>query len=476
MSYFLLLLLSTAIILALTVVIWRRTKTFSFVLGIFFLFYWGLAGSWIFYFDAISGFQGAEIGLHYYYIFDVLFKVKLDHSFLLAIVFHAAFIISIQLSVLLFYRKKADTVNRILIVDYKKLALIGLLAFLCSNFFIYDEIIEAYRHNKILYHVVELTENRFFSLHQLFLQISITATVFLFGLLLSPKARKIKLNIYGRKAYFYGFLLIGIVLPFLTILGNKKELLFAGMLTILFFLDNNKKNASNFKRLGIITLIIILPLFSTDIIRGKQFRSLLNLDIFGTKTEVEKKSFKPSDIVGAVLFSNELFFANFSMYGAIEKNVPVNTGISIKYLGASMVPRAIKNERPADVYSHYAKGVGADLESGQGYTIHHATAWMLNFGKIGIILGGLFIGFIWGKLSSLSLKRKGTTFKKIIIFLAPAITCAYLPILIRSGIESYKGFFIEGILFSCLIIYISIKDVFKKTSSNELQNIVTKTH
>src|SRR5690554_359916 len=462
MAYFFLLLFSTLVISVLTIVIWKRTKSFSFILGFFFLFYWGIAGSWIFYFDALSGFQGGKVGLHYYYIFDVLFNIELDRSFLLAIAFQSAFIISIQLSVLFFYRKKTEDFNRMLVIDYKKLALVGLLAFVFSNLIIYKEIMEAYYDNKILYHLVEFTENRFFSIHQLLLQISITAIVFLFGLLISPKSNKIKLNSYGRNAYLSSFILMGIALPFLAILGDKKDLLYAGMLTILFFLDNNKSNAFNLKRLLVLSLVIILPLFSTDIIRGKQFRSLLTLDIFGEKTVGEKKSFEFSDLFGAVFFSNELFFANFSMYGAIEKDVAVNRGVSFKYLAASMVPRAIKKERPTDVYTYYAKEVGANVESGQGYTIHHATAWMLNFGKLGIILGGLFIGFVWGELSSLNLKGKSTNFKKVIVFLAPAITCACLPIIIRSGIESYKGFFIEGILFSCLIIFVSIQDIFKQ--------------
>jgi hypothetical protein len=144
------------------------------------------------------------------------------------------------------------------------------------------------------------------------------------------------------------------------------------------------------------------------------------------------------------------------MYGSIKKNIPVKYGVSFEYLAHSMIPRAISADRPPDVYDHYVKNVGADLESGQGYTIHHATAWMLNFGKLGIFFGGLLIGFIWGKLSSLKLNSKDSSFKHIVINLAPVITCAYLPVIIRSGIESYKGYLIEGILFTCLIIFASV--------------------
>ena len=452
----------TSIIFILAFFIWKRTKSFAFMLGIFFLFYWGMAGSWIFYFDALSGFKGEAIGLHYYYLFDVLFDVKLNKSFLIAISLHSLFIISIQLSVLFFYRNQKTNVSKVLLLDYRKLYLIALIAIAISSAFIWSEITEAFQDNKILYHVVELNENRFFSLHQLFLQISITAVVFLTGLLLSPTAEKIKLNSYSVQAHLLIFPLLVLILSFLAVLGNKKELMFAGMLTILFFLSNNRRGKKDLKRLLILSMLIILPLFSTDIIRGKNFRSLLSLDFEGKKVETEKEKRSLKDVFGSVVFSNELFFANLSMYGAIEKDVPVAPGISFKYLAASMIPRAIKKDRPEDVYVHYANGVGANLESGQGYTIHHATAWLLNFGVFGVLLGGVIIGFIWGRLSSLQIIRNAAKYKQILIYLVPAITCAYLPVILRSGIESYKGFIIEGIIFTCLLVYISLEGMLSK--------------
>src|SRR5690606_24905000 len=137
-------------------------------------------------------------------------------------------------------------------------------------------------------------------------------------------------------------------------------------------IENNKKNFRSYYRLMALTLIIIIPLFSTDLVRGQKFYSLLTYSNIWEKSKVPKEKKTLVYKIGSVLFSNELFFSNFSMYASLKKEVPVETGISLKYLASSMIPTAIKANRPDDVYSHYAKSVGASSETGQGYTIHHA--------------------------------------------------------------------------------------------------------
>ena len=93
-----------------------------------------------------------------------------------------------------------------------------------------------------------------------------------------------------------------------------------------------------------------------------------------------------------ILQSNEAFAAHFSLYGTLKFNVAPTIGWSVYSLAASIVPRMVWADRPEDVYPYYAEQVGVNPD--QGYTLHHATGWYLNFGFTGIIAGGLFVG--WG--------------------------------------------------------------------------------
>ena len=47
-------------------------------------------------------------------------------------------------------------------------------------------------------------------------------------------------------------------------------------------------------------------------------------------------------------------------------------------------------------YQYYATGVGA--REGQGYSIHHATGWYLNFGVAGVVMGAILLGRLWAGL------------------------------------------------------------------------------
>lgn len=458
MEYLILLSVSSAIIAALTFLIWKRTGSIAFVIGIFFLFYWSLAGSWIFYFDAISGFQGEKIGLHYYYIFEKMFPVGLDHDFFMSILYYAIFIIVVQLGILISYGKVRNVDFEPMLLSTGRMLAFTAFFLVASLLFVFPEIKSAFENNLILYYTIELSDNKFLTLHQFLLQLAITSLLMATGIFLSKNAEKMRLNKVNIGYLIIFLFVLGITMSFLMILGNKKELLFSGMLAILFFLSNNKLSKSNIKRLAILIFIVLIPLMATDIIRGAKFRSLLSLDLVEKEPSSKKRS--KINLLGMVLFSNELFFSNFSMYGVLNQEIPQSTGISVKYLGSSLIPRVIKAERPEDVYTYYARKT--NLVEGQGYTIHHATAWYLNFGRAGIIAGALIFGLIWGKLSSLKLSSKRSDFKLILIFLVPAITCAYIPILVRNGMEVYKSFLIEGVLLTSLIIYLSRKEFHPK--------------
>ncbi len=151
-----------------------------------------------------------------------------------------------------------------------------------------------------------------------------------------------------------------------------------------------------------------------------------------------------------ILFSNELFAGHFSMYGVIHYSVPINLGISFKNLVFSFIPSFIQKERPQDVYGYYAEQL--KLPKDQGFTINHITAWYINFGLIGILIGPVFIGLIL--MSPLLIGSKiwkhfpGNT----AIFIFSMITC-FGAMLIRSGPEGLKSILYEGVIIPMGLIW-----------------------
>jgi hypothetical protein len=95
MIHYLCLFVFTLIIYFLTWKIWKKTKQIAFPIGISLLYYWSLLGAWFIIFDGLTGQKGKEFGHHYYYLFEKMFPVHADNSYLLTISLYALFIITI---------------------------------------------------------------------------------------------------------------------------------------------------------------------------------------------------------------------------------------------------------------------------------------------------------------------------------------------------------------------------------------------
>ena len=81
------------------------------------------------------------------------------------------------------------------------------------------------------------------------------------------------------------------------------------------------------------------------------------------------------------------------MYGVLAGNVEPRFGYSLYSLVCSVIPRVLWPDRPRDIYLYYSESVGAIQN--QGYSLHHATGWYLNFGYAGVALGALVMGLVW---------------------------------------------------------------------------------
>ena len=103
-------------------------------------------------------------------------------------------------------------------------------------------------------------------------------------------------------------------------------------------------------------------------------------------------------------------------------------------------------DRPPDIYYYYAQNVGA--MDNQGYSLHHATGWYLNFGYPGVALGGILLGLAWAFCLSARYRIGSRTGFLFCVYaqIAPWLFAAHLAPLLRAGPEAYKGMLVEGVL------------------------------
>jgi hypothetical protein len=134
------------------------------------------------------------------------------------------------------------------------------------------------------------------------------------------------------------------------------------------------------------------------------------------------------------------------MYGVLAAGTPVNFGYSLYAFVCSLVPRAFWPDRPRDIYLYYSESVGTIQN--QGYSLHQATGWYLNFGYAGVILGGIVMGLIWAKCLNAHgrLGERAGLLMRLFAIVAPWTFVANLPPVIRAGPEGYKGFVVDGAL------------------------------
>lgn len=253
---------------------------------------------------------------------------------------------------------------------------------------------------------------------------------------------------------------------YLLLIGNKREILFGGILALIFYFNNVRFKAS-WKTAGSFLLIITIPLFFNDGFRSYSPTFLVNyFDVSGLEFHPEKEiiysEFTVKNTALAFLFSNEMFCAHFSMYGVLAQHIPFTYGSSILSFFASLIPHSLWPGRPGTIYDYYFAQIHA--MKGQGYTIHHATGWYLNFGIPGVLAGAFLLGFLWTWLYNkfIHIQSVKNDFMKVLFILGVSAFTSQIASLIRGGPEGYKAMAFEAILIPTLIIFIASRFHFKK--------------
>jgi hypothetical protein len=455
--------LITAIIVWLSVKILKKSGDFSFLIGFLLLYYWTFAGSWLFIYNDLNENRGNEFGLHYTYLFEKMFPVSADAFYLQSMLLYGLFFILLQ--VIILFRIKGK-INQLQSIENKRFYIHPLRVFIVTIAALsvsiatqFNEIQYAVRYDLSIYTITRSSDNVFYALHKLANLIALLPL--LLGFMLQLSARDGIFFIYKRKRglLFIYLIFIVIVEMYMVLLGNKHELLFSLIFCFIIYLVNFK-NVIYWKKIFVFLLIIITPLVFINKLRGYTFDELyrkLTFRQIETQKKPEEKEKKLADkALIQFIFSNELFAANFSMYGVLSKNVNPQFGISFRYLFYAIVPRFIRDNRPPDSYNYYATSVKA--KEGQGYTIHHVTGWYLNFGIFGIILGAVFLSILWVSFHNALFKmQEGRRLLfRVFIIICFATIVAEMPQIIRAGPEAYKSIFLEAFIFPTLFFFLVI--------------------
>jgi hypothetical protein len=436
------LLISILMLVVLSIVISNKIKSHIFSLAIFLFYFWTLHGAWF----IIFGVQSDSIE----HLNNSLFTLKVDETYLYTITLYSLFLIIISLT-FYFLASKNNCQNLIYKINNNKLILyicfFGVLGFALAL-----PAIEAAISNGLAVYLVSrgaediYSISSFYTIQQISLRIATTLSFFGASIYFSGKSGKyIVVNDY-RKIYLYFLACISLTLLH-TFLGNKNEILFALISAVLFYFYN-AKNPRVFYI--IITSIIGLYLFGAiNIVRAspsiEYFEILKNLDFFDLISI-------PFGLFGPNM--SEPFAAHFSLYGIILLDMPLTLGSSFVYLINSIIPSVFEVARPPDIYSIY---ISSMQSTSQGFTIHHAAGWYLNFGISGVIMGAFLFGaifaFLFNRSQKINNKKK---YINILNLLLPLMFVAYIPSLVRAGPEIYKGIFVE-LLLTILILSFSLK-------------------
>ncbi len=428
----------TLTIALVTWALWIKTRALGFVLGALFLYYWSLYGAW-----AIL--TGRDLG-SYGYLFDELVSLTVDSTYLWTITLYGAFVFTVLLSTYFFIvpiRPRVLKRETRLVIKCAPLLVVSLIAGVLSYLLVSQSIFLSSQLGRSVYQLIRMDDElgANFSLHAIVNRIALVpASIALAVIFSGPDARYVVIRSTWLNTLAISAVVASMVLLCL-LLGNKNELLFSTVLGVLVYVGNAK--FPNWSRLSWIVVgsLILFPVINST--RSK------SLDEFadGLNTDYLVDAFSSLGMTG------ETFAAHMSLYGVLDQEVPLVYGESFVSLFASVIPRSLWEDRPDDIYTYYIDSIDASVQ--QGFTIHHATGWYLNFGVVGLLAGGLLLGRLWAYFYNLSQKAiayDNSLFWRVFGTFAFWAFTANLPNIIRAGIGGYKGFFFHALVAPIFVL------------------------
>jgi hypothetical protein len=432
MEFFSLLAVATAVIAVLTVALYRKRKDAGFLVGTGALYYWTLYGAWYIVIDKTGGFSGKN----YHYLEYKLFPISLDGDYMLTLLLYSGFIILVQLTLLISLSRDHRVEIPRLVLRHEPILIIAVVAALASLYIIKDKLSEAWALNTSAYLYTRQQTDEWFTVHQVLNRVAMLPPAIGFATLVAGERSRFFVNVVRRytwPGYIALFLGMGV---FTFVLGNKNEVFMSLITGLLCYLASVRR--PSFIKAGLLIAGGMWFLYAIDFFRGTPISEMREV--------VNQRIEEATEVAAFVTSSNEAYAAHFSLYGVLTTGAEPRFGYSLYSLACSVIPRVLWPDRPADIYNYYADSVGAIQN--QGYSIHHATGWYLNFGFCGVGIGALVMGLVWGYCSNAHQRiapKSGLAFR-LFATISPWLFVACLPPLIRAGPEGYKGFIVEGLM------------------------------
>ncbi len=432
MEFFSLLAAATAVIAILTLALYRKRKDVGFLVGTGALYYWTLYGAWYIVIDKTGGFSGKN----YHYLEYKLFPISLDSDYMLTLLLYSGFIILVQLTLLLTLSRDRRIEIPRLVMRHEPILIIAVLAALLSLYIIKDKLSEAWALNTSAYLYTRRQTDEWFTLHQVLNRVAMLPPAIGFATLVAGARSRYFVSVVRRytwPGYIALFVAMG---AFTFVLGNKNEVFMSLLTGLLCYLASVRR--PSFFKAGLLIVLGMWFLYAIDFFRGTPISEM--------REAVNQRIEEATEVASFVTSSNEAYAAHFSLYGVLTTGAEPRFGYSIYSLACSVVPRVLWPDRPADIYNYYADSVGAIQN--QGYSIHHATGWYLNFGYTGVAIGAIVMGLLWAYCSNAHQRittKSGLAFR-LFATISPWVFVACLPPLIRAGPEGYKGFIVEGLM------------------------------
>jgi len=436
MSYYAILGVATLLFFLLGLGIWAKTRSIAFVVGLAFAYYWTLWGGWFIVYDL----NGGNSGMLYGYLYYKLFPIHLDVDYLRTLILYSAFILLIESAVLFSTRRGIMQLPvRPIRIFHSKMLVIAAISGILSFWIVKGTLSTAASLGLSGYQFVysDASISRVFTLHQILNRICLFTTTM--GLAISfsgPTAKYIVGRGNATHRALYLLVLSGIFFMNL-LLGFRQNMVVNFLTSGFFYLVNARRTKKS--TFAVSCAIAILAVGLVGLTRGAA----------ASEMGISKTA---ASSLATFAVSNEPFVAHMSMYGILHKNIALTYGSSIIAFLASAIPRGLWLNRPAEIYTYYAFQVGA--AEGQGYTIHHATGWYLNFGALGVALGALLFGWIWGTLWTrfqqfASVRSYWGRIFRVIAFWS---FTSSISTVLRAGPEVYKLVLFEVLLIPTLIL------------------------
>lgn len=443
MYFYLLLTAITSLIGVAALAIWLRTRSFGFMLGIASLYFWSIHGAWAIVYDQLGG----DSGKHYQYLYEKLFPIFLDETYAWTLILYGAFILVTCATVYVGVGSSATRIRRSggfapLVISHSNTLLLSIVSGAVSYLIVRPSLIEASQSGISGYVMTRLHNDSIslFTVHQVLNRFALFPVAIGIAVLASgDKARYIR-GVHAAYA-LPAYLLTAVTLyGFCLSLGNKNELLFSLLSGALLYIVNSPR--PRIVMPAVVGTVLLSAIAYIDFVRGIGLDSVWN-----------ELSF--ADCAGALIriaSSNESYGAHFSLYGCLAYDIPLTYGSSVVSFICSAIPRVLWPDRPPEIYRYYHEHVGAI--DGQGYSIHHASGWYLNFGVTGILLGAVLLGWIWSRLYN-NTYRVGlcrNRLSKIFCTISFITFSAGIPNLVRTGPDAYKGVIIDAIVIPLIAL------------------------